>query len=274
MSELTKRILVAVVGIPLLLGFTYLGGWYFFSIVLIISAVAQWEFYEMQKQKNIQPQSISGLIVGVVVLFGVRLDQWYLTSLLLVIALMLVLVNEMFRRHKNVSTNIGVTILGILYIPFLLSTFLYLRSFLDQLFPNISNAGFRFVMIVFASIWICDTFAYAFGRMLGKHKLYEKVSPNKSMEGAVAGVIGSLLVFSIVKWAVILPIEWIEVLIFGFTVGIIGQMGDLVESWFKRDVGIKDSSSILPGHGGMLDRFDSLIFVSPAMFILVTLLFQ
>ncbi|MFC2088698.1 phosphatidate cytidylyltransferase [Calditrichota bacterium] len=272
MSELGKRILVALFGIPLLLFVTYLGDWYFFSIVLLISIVAQWEFYQLQKHKNIQPQSISGIIIGIFLLVGVQIQNFYATSLILLFFLMLILTSEMFRRHKNVSTNIGVTILGILYIPLLLGTFLYVRINVGDLFSDIPNAGFRFILIIFASIWLCDTFAYAFGRLLGRHKLYEKVSPNKSMEGAVAGIIGSIIVFINVKFIHFLPFTWQDVFVFGIVIGIIGQIGDLVESWFKRDVGIKDSSTLLPGHGGMLDRFDSLIFVSPAIFIIINLM--
>ncbi len=110
--------------------------------------------------------------------------------------------------------------------------------------------------------------------MLGKHKLYEKVSPNKTWEGAIAGVIGSILVLSLVKMLAILPVSWPFTLLAGLIIGIVGQTGDLVESWFKRDAGVKDSSSLLPGHGGMLDRFDSIIFVSPAIFLLTNLVFR
>lgn len=272
MSELGKRVSVAAVGIPTLLGFTYLGGWYFFSIVLLISTVAQWEFYQIQKHKNIHPQSVSGIIIGTFLLIGVQTKNYHIMLLLLILFLMLVLANEMYRRHKNVSANIGVTLLGILYIPLLLGTFLYVRINVENIYPGVTNAGFRFILAIFASIWICDTFAYAFGRMLGRHKLYEKVSPNKSMEGAIAGVFGSIIVYIIIKQVNFLPLSWQDVLIFGFVTGIVGQIGDLVESWFKRDVGVKDSSALLPGHGGMLDRFDSLIFVSPAVFIIINLM--
>jgi len=273
MSELGKRISVAAVGIPLLVTLNYLGGWYFFSVILLISIVSQWEFYQIQKSNNIYPQNFSGIIAGIILLLTVQTQQWLAGSLLLIICLMMILANEMLRRHKNVSANIGVTLLGILYIPLLLGAFLYLRTHIDGLFPDVENSGFRFILVVFATIWICDTFAYAFGRMLGKHKLYEKVSPNKSIEGAVAGVIGSVLVFVLVKFLNILPFTLLEVFIFGIVMGIVGQTGDLVESWFKRDAGVKDSSALLPGHGGMLDRFDSLIFVSPAMLVLMVILY-
>lgn len=273
MSELAKRISVAAVGIPFLVFLNYLGGWYFFAVILLVSVLAQWEFYQMQKNKNIYPQNISGILAGIILLFTVQTNQWLSGSLLLIICLMLILASEMLRRQKNVSSNIGVTLLGVLYIPLLLGSFLYLRTYVDGLYPNVEHSGFIFILVVFASIWICDTFAYAFGRMLGKNKLYEKVSPNKSIEGAVAGVIGSILTFVVVKYFNILPISVSEVFIFGITLGVVGQIGDLVESWFKRDAGVKDSSALLPGHGGMLDRFDSLIFVSPAMLVLMVILY-
>ncbi len=274
MGELAKRISVAVVGIPFLLGVTYLGGWYFFGLTLIISTGAQWEFYRMQKNKDISPQIIPGLLSGFIILYTIQTKEIFFTGILLLLIVMFVLAFEMFRAGKNANTNIGVTFLGILYIPLLLSAFLFLRHFMDLQFADVSNAGFRFILVLFAAIWICDTFAYVFGKTFGKNKLFEKVSPKKSIEGGIAGAVGSLLVFVIVKLTLILPLQWHEVLILGIIPGTVGQLGDLVESWFKRDVGIKDSSSILPGHGGFLDRFDSLIFVSPAMLILVILLFK
>jgi phosphatidate cytidylyltransferase len=273
MSELGKRVSVATVGIPVLVALNYLGGWYFFSVILLISIVSQWEFYQIQKNNNIYPQNYNGIITGIIFLITIQTQTWSNGSLLLILCLMMILVSEMFRSEKNVSANIGVTLLGVLYIPMLLGSFIYLRTYIDGVFTNVGNSGFNFILIVFAAIWICDTFAYAFGKMLGKHKLYEKVSPNKSIEGCIAGVIGSILTFLIVKYLNILPISLSEVFIFGIVTGIVGQTGDLVESWFKRDAGVKDSSALLPGHGGMLDRFDSLIFVSPAMLILIVILY-
>ena len=272
MGELAKRVTVAVFGIPLLIGLTYLGGWYFLFLILVISTVAQWEFYQFQKHKGIYPQNISGIIVGAGILVGVHTGNFHNTASFLGVCLMLILANEMFRRHKNVSTNIGVTFLGIIYVPMMLSSLIYLRSAFDRYFPTIQAAGFYFIMVILVSIWICDTFAYMFGKKLGRHKLYQKVSPNKSVEGAVAGFIGAVLVMLLVNISGILPFSLETSLVMGAAIGIVGQLGDLVESWFKRDVGVKDSSSLLPGHGGMLDRFDSLIFVAPVLLILSSLL--
>ena len=269
MGELTKRILVALVGIPLILFLTYRGSWYFFVLIIIIAVTAQWEFYRLQNNKHIYPQKFIGIIAGMIILLGIQTGYWFFSGITTVIILMIMMINEMFRSYKNISSNMGVTLLGIFYIPLFLGTLLYLREYMQTILKDTSHAGFRFIAVMLATIWICDTFAYSFGSKLGRHKLYEKVSPKKSKEGAIAGLIGAILTYAGVKITGILPLTWSAVITFGSAVGIIGQTGDLVESWFKRDAGVKDSSALLPGHGGMLDRFDSLIFLSPAMLILV-----
>jgi phosphatidate cytidylyltransferase len=273
MNELTKRILVALVGIPAIVILIFLGDWYFFILVLLISLVAQLEFYDMQIKKKFQPQRINGIIAGVLLLLGIQTGEWQSIGIGVVFVLMFILAFEMFRHHDNVSINVGITLVGILYIPLFLGTLIYTKSYVDDRFINIQYAGFKYIMMILITIWICDTFAYAFGKLFGKHKLYEKVSPNKTIEGGVAGLLGAIITIIVVKSFNILPLSWVSAVIIGFTVGVIGQMGDLIESWFKRDAGVKDSSSILPGHGGMLDRFDSLLFLSPSLFILTILLF-
>jgi phosphatidate cytidylyltransferase len=271
MNELAKRIIVAIFGIPLLIGSAFLGGWYFFSILAIVSITAQWEFYKIQEKKNIHPQNIIGILIGLLILLGIETGHWFITGGFMMMAIMIVLATEMFRQYENVSVNIGVTLLGIFYIPTFLGTLLFMRTQFDQLMPSVSNAGFKLVLVIFIGIWVCDTFAYGFGRMLGRHKLFEKVSPNKTWEGALAGVAGSIITLIVVKLFLLPVLSWPFALSIGIIIGVIGQIGDLVESWFKRDAGVKDSSSLLPGHGGMLDRFDSIIFVSPALFIVINI---
>jgi phosphatidate cytidylyltransferase len=272
MTELTKRILIAVTGIPLLLGATWYGEWYFFSVVIIINTTAQWEFYRIHHNKNIFPQSLLGITTGIILLVGTQVENVFYTRWILLLALLIILASEMFRPYKNASVHIGITLLGVLYIPASLATFLYMRNHSLEYFPGKTNPGFYFIMSIFTAIWICDTFAYAFGKWLGRHKLFEKVSPKKTIEGGTAGLAGSILVFTVVKTLHIIPVTWAMVLLFGIAVGIFGQMGDLVESWFKRNAEVKDSSNILPGHGGMLDRFDSLLFAAPSLFLIIQLI--
>jgi phosphatidate cytidylyltransferase len=273
MKELSKRILVAIVGIPTILMLIFLGSWYFFLLIIIISLTAQWEFYEMQRKKNFRPQRINGIITGILILLGIQTGDWQLIGMGIVCMLLLILAFEMFRHHEDVSTNIGITLVGILYIPLFLGTLIHIKLYVDHTFSVVEYAGFKYIMMILITIWICDTFAYTFGILLGKHKLYEKVSPNKTIEGGIAGLIAAILISIVVKIFNILPLDWFSAIIIGTTVGIFGQMGDLVESWFKRDAGVKDSSTLLPGHGGMLDRFDSLLFLSPIILILTYLLF-
>jgi phosphatidate cytidylyltransferase len=273
MNELTKRILVALVGIPTILVLIFLGGWYFFLLIWIISFVAQLEFYQMHIIKNYKPHRITGIIAGFFILLGIQTGEWSILGIGLIVVLMFILVFGMIRHHENVSINVGITLVGILYIPLFLGTLIHTKSYVDATFKNIEYAGFKYIMMILVTIWICDTFAYAFGIMFGKHKLNEKVSPNKTIEGGVAGLFGAIITICVVKIFNILPMNWLSAVIIGMTVGVVGQMGDLVESWFKRDAGVKDSSSILPGHGGMLDRFDSLLFLSPSLLILTLMLF-
>jgi phosphatidate cytidylyltransferase len=273
MKELSKRISVAILGIPIVTILTYLGDWYFFTLILIISLAAQSEFYLMQKKIDINPQVFNGMITGVIVLLGIQTREWLVFGSIFIAMLLIIYAYEMLRNYGNVSANIGTTLVGVLYIPFFLGLLMYTKNYFDLILPQVKIAGFKFIMILLISIWICDTFAYMFGMMLGRHKLYEKVSPNKTIEGAMAGLLGAIMVLLLVKILEILPISWSAAIFIGFTIGLLGQTGDLVESWFKRDAGVKDSSTILPGHGGILDRFDSLIFLSPAMFILVYMFF-
>lgn len=273
MNELSKRILVAIFGIPVITVLIFLGQWYFFGLVLLISLIAQWEFYAMQKRKDIRPQVFNGLLSGILLLLGIQTGEWGFWGSLLIPMLIIILSLEMIRYHEKVSINIGVTLVGIFYIPVMLGTLISTMDYINHAFNGVVYAGSIFIIVLLVTIWLCDTFAYAFGILFGKHKLNEQVSPNKTIEGAIAGLSGAVLSLVLVKAFDILPVSWLSAILIGLAVGLIGQTGDLVESWFKRDAGVKDSSTLLPGHGGMLDRFDSLIFIAPVMYLMVRILF-
>jgi len=268
MKELLTRVIVALFGIPLLVFLIWQGGWYFFALIVVISVVGQIEFYNSAVNKKIDITYFPAILATVLILFSIQTG--ILNSILaaLVLIFMFIFISEMFIGQGSPILNVAVTFLGIIYPGLFLAALLFLRANIEKLDIS-SSAGF--ILTLFVSIWACDTFAYFIGKPLGKHRLFEKVSPKKSIEGAIGGLAGALLVFLIVHYAGWYKISLEMALFSGSVVGIFGQLGDLVESWFKRDSGVKDSSSILPGHGGFLDRFDSLIFVSPVFFLVYLL---
>ncbi len=272
MKELSIRVAVAVVGIPLLLFVILKGGTFFYTFSVIVTLIGQWEMYHLFERKGGKPNVMSGIFLGQIVLATIFLNWQPYLIVLGIFMLMYIIGTEMFRNQDSPLLNVSATIFGIVYPTGFWGMLLLLRLNLNAMLNfNFDFAG-KFILTMFVAIWICDTFAYFFGLKFGRHRLFERVSPKKSWEGAVAGLIGALLVYLVVYFYQIVPITINVAIISGLIVGIVGQFGDLVESWFKRDAGVKDSSNILPGHGGILDRFDSVLFSAPAFLVLFYLI--
>jgi len=265
-SELKKRVGVALWGIPLLIFLVYMGGYFFLILLLIINGMALWEFYTMFHNREIYPLRIIGVSLATVFLLTVFFFPAYSFDYIVFIILF-ILISHISHQQGLASKNTAFTLLGFFYITLFLSLLLQLV----QHFPvwniagaaNTGHAAGRYVMALLGSIWICDTAAYTAGRKLGKHKLAPTVSPNKTVEGALFGFLFAIISFYAFGKLFLPQMSWGDALVSGVLVGVFGQIGDLVESRFKRDAGVKDTSTLLPGHGGILDRFDSLIFVSP-----------
>jgi phosphatidate cytidylyltransferase len=276
LKELTKRILVALWGIPLLLILSYLGGYYFFILILIINGVTLFEYYSVYNNKQVFPYKWLGIALGSLVLIFVFYELYTEMFFVILAGFIFILLSQLKNQTGNSTYNMAMTFSGLGYISGFLSTLLYLRLHFGEYFSEISQSneflGGKFLIILWVSIWICDTAAYFGGSLLGKHKLAPVISPNKTVEGGVFGLIFGVITFALLGLFLMPEISIKYFWISGFVVGIFGQLGDLIESRFKRDAGVKDTSTILPGHGGFLDRFDSIIFISPFLFLLFHLL--
>jgi len=259
------RIIVAILGIPVIVGFCMWGGLAFLFFVGIIALVSFYEFYLMLKSKNAD----INLTVGMISVLLILLNAYYnfiSTAYLFAIIMIVLLLHELFRNKGSGINNIGGTVLALFYVGYFSSFLIDIREFYTDL-PMLYERGGYLIITVMSTIWICDSAAYFFGSAFGKHKLFPRVSPNKSWEGAIAGFIFPILTVVAAKYITIEFMEWDQAIGIGLIVGIFGQLGDLVESLMKRDANVKDSSSIIPGHGGIFDRFDSLIFSAPIIYL-------
>jgi len=264
-SENLKRVIVSIAAIPFILIAAYLGGYYFFSFVVIISLISFYEFSLLVKNKGANVNLLLGGLIILILLLNHFKNFVDLIVLILLFSLSL-LIAELFRNKGSAIFNLGSTFLGIFYIGFFSAALISLREFYsDEMGAN--NFGAYLMISIFASIWIGDSAAYYGGINFGRHKLFPRVSPKKSWEGAIFGFIFSVGAIILAKVLVLNSLSWTNVLVIGIIIGTIGQIGDLVESLLKRDSEVKDSSSLIPGHGGFFDRFDSLLFSAPAIWL-------
>lgn len=264
--HLIPRVLVSVIAIPLILVLVYLGGVFFLALVSGIIILTLFEFYKLVERKGDSPSYFWGYIYGLGILllfYFKRLDFYPLISFLVVA---FASIFELTKKKNNSIRNLGSTIAGALIIGLFYSTLIGIREKFGEYGSLEYLKGGYVIITMLAAIWICDSAAYFWGTAFGKHRLYKRISPKKSWEGAIFGFIFAMFTFIIGKLILLDFLNWYDIIYMGLVVGIIGQLGDLVESMFKRDVGVKDSSNILPGHGGILDRFDSLLFVSPFIY--------
>jgi phosphatidate cytidylyltransferase len=280
LNELSKRLIVAGIGIPVAIGIIFMGGIYFAFAIAALSSVTLWEFYSMVEKKGIFPNKILGIIFNIIFVISIYFlkgNEIFIGIFFEILILMLsIYIIQLYSSKPNAILNIASTLGGIAYITVFFSCLILIRKFeffmsLDQ--PSKYNSAFL-VISMFASVWSCDSAAYFIGRKFGRHKLMPTVSPKKSWEGAIAGFFGSIIGFVLLNNIIFSnAINIIDSVIIGALIGIFGQIGDLAESQLKRDAGVKDSSALIPGHGGFLDRFDSILFVSPVVLIYIIFTF-
>ncbi|MCD6181546.1 MAG: phosphatidate cytidylyltransferase [Candidatus Cloacimonetes bacterium] len=260
--ELIKRFLIAIIFIPLLLAIFYLGG---FSITAFFGMVVVIQHYEMREmflsRHVILPKVI--LLLGASVYLAAALFDLQTTMLAITVTFIIILGNDLFTHdYHGAIQRISASLFMVIYSGLFSSTIVRIRSLPDG----------RFLIIALLSIiWITDSGAYFIGMRFGKHRGVFKASPSKSIEGFLAGFVFALI-SGLATWFIFHRSLWVGFSL-AVSVGIFGQLGDLMESVLKRDFGVKDSSQLLPGHGGLLDRFDSLLLAAPVFYLLQGLFF-
>jgi len=271
-SNLFQRVAVALVGIPLLLWLNMEGGLYFLVLVLVLSLTATFEFRQLAAHRA-HPPSILLLLpltAFIQLNFYFRfLDYW--EAVLAVVMLLYVL--ELWRQQGSQFLNIGTTLVGLMYVNLTFGALLRLRLVGSAQGSSGPDAGAAPVLLMFFCVWATDIFAYFGGSTFGgkfiTRKLFPRLSPKKTWEGYFSGIAGSVLA----AWACssfVTGYPTVRGVMIGLLIGVVSPAGDLMESMFKRDAGVKDSSGIIPGHGGVLDRFDTIMFIAPLIYFLVT----
>ena len=260
---LKKRIITSLWGIPLLIAAVWFDKplpW-FTILVAIWGLLAVFEFYQLVNTSKVPPLTYFGLIWTLLFILNPHFNYDFTLPILLTLAVILPLLWLLLHPQKSGAfTGWAWTIAGILYIGWLLSYFVALRGLED---------GRDWVFLALFAIFGSDTAAFFVGRALGKHKLAPHISPGKTWEGAIAGVFGGIIISLVLDNLLGLPLGYGGAILLGLLVSIFGQLGDLVESLLKRHTGVKDSGKLIPGHGGFLDRIDSVVFAGIVVYYYV-----
>ena len=261
MSPLVSRVLVAVVLLPLVIGLVYLGGWWLFALAIVGGLLALHELYVMARE--LRPLVLGGYLGFVTTLLGLQLGgvDWMLGGLLATFVLAFV-VYGLGGVRQSATMSFGITVLGVAWVGAGIGCLLLVR--------DIPEFGFWAVMAVLFTVFAADTGAFFVGRTLGRHRMAPAISPNKSWEGFVGGVVAAIGMAFVILYKdrdefLTIP----ESLVLGLVIALAAVLGDLFESAVKRDLDVKDSGRVLGGHGGMLDRLDSLLWAGPAAYFAI-----
>lgn len=254
------RIISGLLGIPLLVIVLYKGGILLYGATMIVALIGLYEFYHAMKNKNFNPISFLGYGLTIIILSGFYFsfnNAFLLTSI--IVTVITISTMQLF-SSKYTIVDSCITLYGLLYVALLLGHII--------LTERLENKGI--IWLIFIIAWSTDTFAYFGGYFFGKKKLCPKISPKKTVEGAVIGILGCMLTCGI--FAHVFFIEYKgAIILLGMFGSIFSQIGDLTASQIKRHVGIKDFGNLIPGHGGVLDRFDSILFTAPIVYHFFTI---
>lgn len=256
-----QRIITGVIAAALFLPIVIFGGIPFIVVTYVLATIG---LFELLRMKNIKLLSSIG-VTGAVLVWGMLARESWLLSLtkveLLLLIVLCLLVYTVTTKNRVTFDDVSFVLFAALYVGFGFHYFMETRL-----------AGLSLMFYALFIIWATDTGAYFTGRAFGKRKLWPEISPNKTVEGSIGGIVCALVVALIYQWFTDSFTSIPLLLVMTLVLSVVGQMGDLVESAFKRHYGVKDSGNLLPGHGGILDRFDSLLFMLPILHLFLTMM--
>jgi phosphatidate cytidylyltransferase len=265
---LRTRVLSAAVLIPLVAGLTYAGGWWLAGAFLVVSVRAAFEFFQLMEGVDTRPSLQVATVVIALFLAIARFPEAHLTGLLLAASVIGTLIWQLLRPPKGRPTESWALTLGAsLWLGWLISHFVLLR---DLSPPFGLGMGTRWLVLMFLTTWVNDSAAYFVGKAIGRHPCCPYLSPKKTWEGTIGGWVGGVLATVLLGYLLV-DLPWVHGLALGVLVATVAPFGDLAKSMVKRQMGVKDFSALIPGHGGMFDRIDSLLFVAPVVYYYATL---
>jgi phosphatidate cytidylyltransferase len=258
----SKRHIVAFIFLPVFIAYVYFlpALPFFLALLLIVSMLAMREFYSMYKVPHML--SVPGIFIGGLLFYVSCLyPAYFIESIFLSFFILLLIRLIAVRTPGGCMSEIGPLGIGFFYIAGFLSFQWFLRH--DVL-------GIQYIFLLYSSVWLADTAAYYIGTSIGKKKLYPAISPHKTVEGFFGSMLGGAVGALVVKGIFHLPdMSILKALTVGIIIGVASVFGDLIESMFKRDAGVKDSSNLIPGHGGILDKIDGLLVAAPILYIIL-----
>src|SRR4030042_2140493 len=265
-NNFLKRTATIIIGIFLSFLTIFWKGFPFFIIIIIIALLGLKELYSMAHKGGYRPSYILGSVLTfyfiIITVYDLYCLNYYIENIIITFFIILTFIFQLFKKdYSKVLADTSITIFGGIYLGYLLSFVLKVKDL-----PN----GNYYLISLLIITWANDTGAYLVGTKFGKNKIFPKISPKKTIEGSIGGIIFSIAsTFALKNW---LDLTFNELLSLGLIISIIAQLGDLFESVLKRGSGIKDSGTLIPGHGGILDSLDSLIFTAPIFYYYITLL--
>jgi phosphatidate cytidylyltransferase len=256
-----KRWITGLAALPFLIWLISKGGTVIFGVVIsVVSVIALLEYFKIvlypQNGKHIASVSASAYFMGIIIIWAVYYNLFDIVPALIVLNLIVsgfISLNK-FRKDQSAPWMVAKQLMGLVYIPLFLSYLIQIRN---------SSEGIQWIYFLLVIVFAGDIIALYVGSYLGRHKLCPSISPGKTIEGSIGGLAANLLAGGIFKYFCFPLYSWQMSILFFILVGVAGQLGDLFESELKRSAGVKDSGGLLPGHGGILDRIDALIFAAP-----------